>query len=41
MDTAGLVLWEASDRLMHSRLAHVGDAEVGVVSELTGVDEPA
>ena len=41
MDKGGPVLWEARDRLMHSKLAHVGDAEVGEVSELTGVAEPA
>ena len=41
MDTAGPVLWEDRDRLMHSKLGHVGEAEVGEVSELTRVAEPA
>ena len=40
MDTAGPVYWEDRDRLMHIRLEHVGEAEFGEVSELTGVAEP-
>ena len=41
VDRAGPVCWEDRDKLMHSRPKHVGEAEVGEVSELTGVAEPA
>ena len=41
MDRVGPVCWEDRDKLMHSRLEHVGEAEFGEVSELTGIAEPA
>lgn len=41
MDAVGPVLWEDKDRLMHSRLEHVAEAEMGEVSEVAGVAELA
>ena len=41
VDTVGPVCWDDTDRLMHSRLEHVGEAEVGEVSEVAGVTELA
>lgn len=41
VDAVGPVLWEDKDRLMHSRLEHVAEAEMGEVSEVAGVAELA
>ncbi len=41
MDKVGPVYWEDREMLMHSRLEHVGEVEVGELEELTGVAELA
>ena len=41
VDAVGVVCWEVRDTLMHSKLGHVGEAEIGEVSEVAGVAELA
>lgn len=41
VDAVGPVCWNDMDKLMHSRLEHVGEAEFGEVSEVAGVAELA
>ena len=41
VDAVGPVCWEDRDRLIHSRLGHVGEAEVGEVPDVVGVAELA
>lgn len=41
VNAVGPVCWEVRDTLMHSKLGHVGEAEVGEISEVVGVAELA